>query len=157
VTNQIVSCLEYRAKTLYLRQDTCLEIFYIHPPRHTLRHNLRHPLYMPLLARTRKQLLPFLAIFFLVFSPGSRKGLAATKRGHPFFLSIKQMEKVIVRNQQFEHWEKRCSRVCQYRAQMSASTPPLIAVSTLNISISTFFSALIDTFLNSGLDGFSSF
>jgi hypothetical protein len=46
-TNQIVSCLEYRAKTLCLRQDTCLEIFYIHPPRHTLRHNLRHPLYMP--------------------------------------------------------------------------------------------------------------
>jgi hypothetical protein len=47
MTNQIVSCLEYRAKTLCLRQDTCLEIFYIHPPRHTLRHNLRHPLYMP--------------------------------------------------------------------------------------------------------------
>jgi hypothetical protein len=47
VTNQLVFCLEYRAKTLCLRQDTCLEFFYIQPPRHTLRHNLKHSLYMP--------------------------------------------------------------------------------------------------------------
>jgi hypothetical protein len=48
VTNQLVSCLEHRAKTLCLRQDTCLEFFYIHSRRHTVRHHLKHPLYIPL-------------------------------------------------------------------------------------------------------------
>jgi hypothetical protein len=41
MTNQLVSCLEHRAKTLCLRQDTCLEFFYVHPLEHTRRHNSR--------------------------------------------------------------------------------------------------------------------
>jgi hypothetical protein len=43
MTNQIVSCLEHRAKILCLCQDTCLQFFYIQPPEHkdkTQRHSL---------------------------------------------------------------------------------------------------------------------
>jgi hypothetical protein len=52
------------------------------------------------------------------------------------------MKEMLANNHQFEHWEKDAIEYLdsRYGAQMSASTPPLKAVSTLNISISPFSS-----------------